>query len=192
MARARDFGFGAWTDCFGPRLFAFAGGRRGFRFRIFDRGDLKYMVLSLLAEKPMHGYEVMRALEEEACGYYSASPGSVYPTLQWLEDMGYVTAEEQEGKKVYSITDEGRAFLEENGDVVDDIADRVSRVTERFFGDDMRDLTRSFKELARATFESAMRWAEDPDALARMKEVLDRAGREMKRAGDGNGSDPIL
>jgi DNA-binding PadR family transcriptional regulator len=183
--RARDFGFGAWADCFGPRLFAFAGGRSGFRFKIFDRGDLKYVVLSLVAERPMHGYEVMRALEEESGGCYSASPGSVYPTLQWLEDMGYVAAEEEDGKKVYRITDAGREFLEENGDVVDEIAERISRFTDRFFGDEMRDLTRSFRDLARETFEGAMRGPEDAEGLARMKEVLDRAARQMKQARAG-------
>jgi DNA-binding PadR family transcriptional regulator len=133
----------------------------------------------------MHGYEVMRALEEESGGCYSASPGSVYPTLQWLEDMGYVAAEEEDGKKVYRITDAGREFLEENGDVVDEIAERISRFTDRFFGDEMRDLTRSFRDLARETFEGAMRGPEDAEGLARMKEVLDRAARQMKQARAG-------
>ena len=191
MARARDFGFGAWAECFGPRLFAVAGGRKGFRFRVFDRGDLKYMILSLLADKPMHGYEVMRALEEESGGCYTASPGSIYPTLQWLEDMGYVVSEEREEKKVYSITEAGRMFLKENGDVVDDITERVSRFTDRFFGDDMRDLTRSFRDLARATFEGAMHWAEDPDGLARMREVLENAAEEMRRARGGGTADEL-
>jgi DNA-binding PadR family transcriptional regulator len=112
-------GFAAFC---GPMGFAFGAGRRGMGFRVFDRGDLKYVILKLLSKKPMHGYEVMRALEEESCGCYSASAGSVYPTLQMLEDQGYVVCEEKEGKKVYSITEEGRAFLEENGDLVSSAA----------------------------------------------------------------------
>jgi DNA-binding PadR family transcriptional regulator len=80
----------------------------GFKWRFYDRGDLKFVILRLLKDKPMHGYEVMRALEEESGGWYRASAGSVYPTLQMLEDQGYVAVQEQEGaRKSYSITDAG-------------------------------------------------------------------------------------
>ncbi|MBI4545094.1 MAG: PadR family transcriptional regulator [Gemmatimonadetes bacterium] len=174
-ARPRNFGFAAWSACCGPE----------FRWRFFDRGDLKYVILRLLSRKPMHGYEVMRALEEESCGCYRASPGSVYPTLQMLEDQGYVLSEEREGKKVYRITEEGRQHLEENRDVVEDIFERVSDFTGHFFRADMRDLTRSFSRLAQVTFERAMRWRADAEVLARMKEILDRAVREMESAGGG-------
>ncbi len=122
----------------------------------------------------------MRALEEESGGCYSASPGSVYPTLQMLEDQGYVVCEEKEGKKVYSITDEGREFLRENGDLVEDILDRVSEFTDRFFRTEMRDLTRSFRRLAQVTFERGVRWAESPEALEKVKEILDRATRDIE------------
>jgi DNA-binding PadR family transcriptional regulator len=165
--------------------FAFGTGRRGFGFRVFDRGDLKYMILRLLSRKPMHGYEVMRALEEESGGCYSASPGSVYPTLQMLEDQGYVVCEQKEGKKVYSITEAGREFLRENGDLVDDILDRVSEITDRFFRTEMRDLTRSFRALAQVTFERGVRWADSPDQLGRIREILERATREIEEIKPG-------
>jgi DNA-binding PadR family transcriptional regulator len=89
--------------------------------RFFGRGDLKYALLELLQEHPMHGYEMMKALQDQTGGMYTPSAGSVYPTLQMLEDRGFVTVSEVEGKKVYSITDAGRAFLaegqqEERGD----------------------------------------------------------------------------
>jgi DNA-binding PadR family transcriptional regulator len=89
--------------------------------RFFGRGDLKYALLELLQERPMHGYEMMKALQEQTGGMYTPSAGSIYPTLQMLEDRGFVTVSEVEGKKVYSITDAGRAFLaegqqEERGD----------------------------------------------------------------------------
>jgi DNA-binding PadR family transcriptional regulator len=186
--RHRDFGFGGFAACFGPMGFAFGTGRRGFGFRVFDRGDLKYMILRLLARKPMHGYEVMRALEEESGGCYSASPGSVYPTLQMLEDQGYVVCEEREGKKVYSITEEGRRFLEDNGDLVDDILDRVSEISGRFFRTEMRDLSRSFRRLAQVTFERGVRWAESPEQLERVREILERATREIEEIRPGAAS----
>ena len=174
-------------DCFGGFGFGAWAGRRGrrFRWRVFERGDLKFVILRLVAEKPMHGYEVMQALEEESGGWYKASPGSVYPTLQMLEDQGYVVCDEQEGKKVYSITDEGRAFLEENGDVVDDILERVSDFTDRFFRSEMRDLSRSFRKLAQITFERGVRWSETPEELERIKEILDRAIREIEEMKPG-------
>src|ERR671915_2152139 len=109
------FGWGPWRG-------------RGFdhgRGRVFGKGDLKYVILDLLQDKPAHGYELIRALEERFRGFYSPSPGSVYPTLQLLEDLGYVSATQQDGKKVYRITDEGRKFLEENRRSVEDIWGRV-------------------------------------------------------------------
>src|SRR5262249_46173739 len=79
--------------------------------RFFGRGDMKYALLELLQERPMHGYEMMKALEERSGGFYVPSAGSIYPTLQMLEDRGLVTVVEAEGKKVYTITDAGRALL---------------------------------------------------------------------------------
>ena len=93
--------------------------------RVFDKGDLKYVVLGLLKEKPRHGYDIIRALEERFQGFYTPSAGSVYPTLQLLEDMGYVTSREAEGKKVYTITDAGRKFLEEQVVTVNRIRDHM-------------------------------------------------------------------
>jgi DNA-binding PadR family transcriptional regulator len=159
-------------------------GRRG-PGRVFDRGDLKYVVLRLLSDRPMHGYEVMQALEQEAGGWYSASPGSVYPVLQMLEDQGYVTAEERDGKRVYRVTAEGRRFLERNSDRVEDVMDRVARFASRFSGAEMGDLTRSFVKLAQASLDAAMRGAGDAESMAKLKEILERAAREVREARGG-------
>src|SRR3990172_12624371 len=101
--RGRAFGFG-----FGPGEWWWMGGKGRRRHQWFEAGDMKYVILKVLRDKPMHGYEVMKALEEQTHGCYRPSPGSVYPTLQWLEDEGLVKSEELEGKKVYGITDQGR------------------------------------------------------------------------------------
>ena len=77
----------------------------------FQKGDLKYVVLSLLKDKPRYGYEVIKALEEKSHGFYAPSPGVVYPTLQMLEEMGYASSAERDGKRVYTITEEGSKFL---------------------------------------------------------------------------------
>jgi DNA-binding PadR family transcriptional regulator len=88
-------------------------GRAPWAGRRARRGDVRTAILGVLADKSLHGYEVIRELEARSGGVWSPSPGSVYPTLQMLEDEGLVTGEEQDGKKVYSLTDDGRTELEE-------------------------------------------------------------------------------
>jgi len=90
------FGGSPWT-----------GGRRA------RRGDVRTGLLALLADKPMHGYDLIRELEQRSGGMWRPSPGSVYPTLQLLEDEGLIAGQERDGKRVFSITDAGRAELEE-------------------------------------------------------------------------------
>ncbi|OCQ99615.1 PadR family transcriptional regulator [Nostoc sp. MBR 210] len=75
------------------------------------RGDIKFMLLGLLSERPQHGYELIKELENRRGGFRKLSPGSVYPTLQMLEEGGYLTSEQVEGKRVYTITDSGRQLL---------------------------------------------------------------------------------
>jgi DNA-binding PadR family transcriptional regulator len=89
--------------------------------RIFEKGDLKYVILNLLKDKPSHGYEIIHAMEDQFHGCYTPSAGSVYPTLQMLDDMGYVSSSERDGKKVYTITEEGKKFLKEQQEVIEKI-----------------------------------------------------------------------
>jgi DNA-binding PadR family transcriptional regulator len=180
MFCATDYGFDFESFVFGPRH-----RRRNMKWKIFERGDLKFVILRLVSTRPMHGYEVMKALEEESQGYYRPSPGSVYPTLQMLEDEGYVTVEEQEGKKLYTITEEGVAYLGDNEDVVDDVFDRVEHFTDRFFGGDMRALSRSFSKLAQLTFDQAFQWGAAPEDLVRMNEILEKAVDDMRATRKG-------
>jgi len=132
------------------------------------RGDVKFLILEVLAERPMHGYDVMRTLEERRGGAYRASPGSVYPTLQMLEEGGFLTSEQSEGKRVYTITDSGRQLLagrtaqEENDDPGQDgrIGLRIAAV-----------------KLAAAVVQAAR--THDGVTEARAKEILDRARRDI-------------
>jgi DNA-binding PadR family transcriptional regulator len=96
----------------------FRSSRRGTSFQ---KGDLKYVILDLLKDKPRHGYDIIRELEELSYGFYKPSPGVIYPTLQMLEEMGYATSTEQEGKKIYSITEEGLKFLKNQSDIADGV-----------------------------------------------------------------------
>ena len=172
------WGFGPWA--FGGPGCEPGGQGPGFRWKFYDRGDLKYVILRLLRAKPMHGYEVMKGLEEESGGWYKASPGSVYPTLQMLEDQGLVSSQDDGGKKVYTLTDAGRDYLSENSGVVDEIVDRVSDFTNGAFRAGMGDLTKSFTRMAQVTFERAVRWPGNDEVTGKLKEIIDRAVHEME------------
>jgi DNA-binding PadR family transcriptional regulator len=101
------------------------GGRHGSR--AFDYGELRLLVLALIAEQPRHGYELMKSIEERMAGTYSPSPGVIYPTLSWLEDMGYAEPQAEEaGRKRYRITAEGQAFLVANRAAADELQARAS------------------------------------------------------------------
>jgi DNA-binding PadR family transcriptional regulator len=101
-------------------------GRRGGRF--FEQGDLRLVIMALLAEQPRHGYELIKEIEERLGGAYVPSPGVVYPTLTWLEELGYAALAEGEGsKKLYSATPEGLDYLEKNRGQVDGLFARMDR-----------------------------------------------------------------
>jgi DNA-binding PadR family transcriptional regulator len=161
------FGWGPWRGGHGPG-------------RVFGKGDLKYVLLDLLRDRPAHGYELIRALEERFRGFYSPSPGSVYPTLQLLEDLGYVTSTQQNGRKIYSITDEGRKFLEENRRSVDDIWGRADEGWDPDLAAEMRAMWREVGGLGRM-FGCEMRAGRvDREKLRRVREVISRAARDIE------------
>src|SRR4029077_10374785 len=119
----------------GARFGRGGGGEgRGDWFRVgrmLAHGDLKLLALALIEEQPRHGYELIKLIEEKTSDCYSPSPGVVYPTLTFLEEAGYVTAESEGAKKRYTITEEGRAYLEENRDIADMILARLAAIGTR-------------------------------------------------------------
>src|SRR5512135_186972 len=128
---ARRFGrfgrFGGGGPGWGPG--PEGGGRDWFRIgRMLAHGDLKLLALAMIAEQPRHGYELIKLIEEKTSDCYSPSPGVIYPTLTFLEEAGYVTAESEGAKKRYSITVEGGAYLEENRDIADMVLARLSGI----------------------------------------------------------------
>jgi DNA-binding PadR family transcriptional regulator len=155
-----------------------------FRERLFEKGDLKYVILEMLKDKPAHGYELIRGLEERLGGFYTPSPGAVYPTLQMLEDQGYVTAQTQDGKKVYSITEAGDGFLAERRPLVDEIFSRMRDRWDPAWGRDiqrvMHDLRDEMRDLGRSVVgEARHRWP-TPDQGRRIREVLARTRSEIE------------
>lgn len=111
----------AFADLGGLR----GGGRRGGG-RMFGHGDLRLLLLALIEQQPRHGYELIRIIEEMFNGRYTPSPGAIYPTLTMLEEIGHAAVQpEAGGRKSYAITDEGRAFLEENREAVEAVMEQT-------------------------------------------------------------------
>ena len=150
--------------------------------RMFHRGDFKYLILDLLKDKPSYGYEVIRELEERFHGFYSPSPGAVYPTLQYLEDMGYVTCKEQDGKKVYTITDDGLKFLNEQSQTVNDIRIHMRHAWGPWSSglrDQFRDIMAQIRDLGRFVGRRAQ--GMNGEKINRIGDVLRKAYEEIEK-----------
>jgi DNA-binding PadR family transcriptional regulator len=188
--RIDDLSFLRRTIMFGSNCLRsdfFASGREGYgrrgrpgRGRRFvdgwgdeqrtPRGDIKYILLTLLAEQPRHGYQLIKELETRQGGFYRPSPGSVYPTLQMLEEGGYLTSQQLEGKRVYTITDSGRQLLAERDRPVD-LMDRGDRSSQ------LSGLKDAIAELSGAVMQVAR--SSNLDRVSRVREILNRAKREI-------------
>lgn len=160
--------------------------------RIFHKGDFKYIILDLLKDKPRHGYEIIRDLEDRFHGFYSPSPGAVYPTLQWLEEAGYVTSVQQDGKRVYTITEEGKSFLTEKEKETEQIKNQMKN----WWGcwssearDEMRDVMRTLGDLGHMIGHQARKAG--AEKIPQVREVLSNTFKEIEKIFKGQHPPPI-
>jgi DNA-binding PadR family transcriptional regulator len=135
------------------------------------RGDIKFILLELLAERPSHGYDLIKAMENRYGQFRRLSPGSVYPTLQMLEDGGYLTSEAQGGKRIYTVTEAGLALLAE-------------RPQDGSFRREMDDVPSEFGELRSAASElmaivTQVARRGNPEEMGQVRELIDRVKREI-------------
>jgi DNA-binding PadR family transcriptional regulator len=189
----------------GPRSFAFASpwgnffvsrGWRGWsgrafgafgpfagRGRFFESGEVRLAILSLLADGPKHGYELIKQLEARSGGLYRASAGTVYPTLQLLEDEGLVVSETQ-GKRVYRITDAGRAELERESDTVDEIWGRAGRWNEwsEWLGPQAVAIAGPLAHVVKSALKALHEAGDDADRQDRVRDILERARKDLEEA----------
>ena len=188
MRHRHGRGFGG----FAAGVFGGAGlAGAAFRGRKLGSGDLQLVLLALLAERPSHGYELIKALEERSGGFYSPSPGMVYPALTYLEEVGRASVEADGAKKQYTITQAGRDYLEANREAADAmlaqlafIARKMGRVREAFSGedDDERSGAREVW-LARRELREALRELRhvSGDEAKRIAEILARAAADIRK-----------
>jgi DNA-binding PadR family transcriptional regulator len=164
-------------------------GDAGFRTgRKLASDDLQLLLLMLIAEKPSHGYDLIKVLEERSGGYYVPSPGMVYPALTYLEEAGYATVEPEGTKKLYRISEEGRRHLDENRAAADALAAQLERIGRRmgdvrraFASDgdeegDTNELRAARRELRQVLRE---RRRGSPEESRRIAEILRRATAEI-------------
>ncbi len=205
--RSHAYGPGHFYEHCGPALsasgrhhrggfgrFGFGGGLgmgpESFRGRKMGSVDLRLVLLTLLAERPSHGYELIKALEERSGGFYSPSPGMVYPALTWLEEVGYASVTAEGAKKLYHITAEGQAYLDQHKGAaeailaqLEQIAKRLGRVREAVAGFEEEDDSGS-KEvwLARRELKEALRAARGATAeeAGRIAQILKDAAAKIR------------
>lgn len=171
----------------GDRTEEFGGGGRGRgpgrgRERMFEHGDLKLVVLMLLKDRPRHGYEIIKAIEELAGGDYSPSPGVIYPTLTLLEDLGHAAVTlEQGGKKQYGITADGGAALESQGETLARILARLDSTGSIADARRAPELQRAMQNFRTALHFRLGRGALAPTTLRNIADAIDRAAVDIER-----------
>lgn len=173
-------GFGWWGEPPERGSWEGFGGGRG---RFFDAGQLRLVILQLIAEKPSYGYEIIKAIEERLSGGYAPSPGVIYPTLTLLEEEGLATVTSTEGgKKMYAATEEGKAYLKANQVALKAILGRMQEAG-RVFG------RRRSPQVMRAimNFRLALRMRLErgnltQEQLSKIAEAIDAAARAIDEA----------
>jgi DNA-binding PadR family transcriptional regulator len=166
MGRDRGFGRG------------FGGFGGGDRERLFDSGELRLVILNLVAEKPSYGYEIIKAIEERLSGGYAPSPGVVYPTLTLLEEEGYATVSSAEGsKKLYTVTDLGTEYLKTNQATVKAIFGRMEQAGKAFGRGRSPQIMRAVANLMFALKLRAGQGNLSPEQTRKIVEAIDAAAR---------------
>lgn len=160
-------GFGPWGR----------GGRHGFggRERLFEGGDLKLVILSLLSDQPSYGYQLIKRLEERMAGGYTPSAGVIYPTLTLLEEEGLTTGETADGKKVFTVTEAGRAYLQENAARLAEIHARLEHQGGAFQRGRSPEIMRAFLNLRSAIQARAVRGNLTPEQVEQIAAAIDKA-----------------
>jgi DNA-binding PadR family transcriptional regulator len=152
-----------------------------------ERGGVRYLVLEAITEQPRHGYEIIQHIEQRAGGVYRPSPGVIYPTLQMLEELEHARVVEQEGRKVYAITDAGRADLDANRSAVDEFYARFNEEQPwESYAEDFTELMKRVAKLMQTFRRGAHRGRMSPATMRAIRLALDEALRKIDEALNGS------
>lgn len=157
-------------------------GERGERRRMFDSGELRLVLLKLIADEPRHGYDLIRQIEELTGGAYAPSPGVIYPTLTLLDDMGQIEAQQSDGaKKLFAITAAGQAELEANRDAVEALIARLTAVGEERQRTDSASVRRAMGNLRQVLMNRLGDRDLDDQTLHAVVALIDEAAQKIER-----------
>ena len=180
----RGGGFEGPGGGFGPGRHGGFG--RGFgrefgqgRERMFDAGEIRLVILRLLSSEPSYGYQLIKTMEERLGGGYTPSAGVVYPTLTMLEEEGLIAAAQTEGKKVYSVTEEGLKYLEENKERVGQLFERLEETGRGFKRGRSPELMKAFMDLRGAVASKVWRRNASPEQIKKIAEAIHAAAKAI-------------
>jgi DNA-binding PadR family transcriptional regulator len=159
----------------GPHSHRF--GRGGRLARFLEHGDLRLLVLHLIQEKPRHGYEIIKAVEDLAGGAYAPSPGVIYPTLTMLEELGQIAGTEEGSRKSYAITPDGAAALAENQEAVAAILARIADAQPR---ESAMPVLRAMENLGNVLRMKLRAKAASPEVVNKIVDTLDALARKIE------------
>lgn len=160
----------------------FGGGGGGGRRRMFDGGELKLVLLKLIADTPRHGYDLIREIEAMTGGTYAPSPGVVYPTLTLLDEMNLIGEQQSEGaKKRFAATDEGRAMLAEQAEVVDALFARLAALNAESERTDNASIRRAMGNLRQVLQHRMMRGDVGEETLHEVTALIDEVAQKIER-----------
>ena len=182
--RGRGFSFGPGGFHFdlGEGSRGWGGGHRRDRKRMFESGELRLVLLKLIADEPRHGYQLIKAIEEMTGGDYAPSPGIIYPTLTMLDDMGLIAeAKGEAAKKVYEATDEGRTHLDENSDEVEELIERLEGHGHSRRKGNAPPIGRAVGNLMSALSQRVSRDGINEELMHEIAAILDDAAQRIER-----------
>jgi len=154
-----------------------------FGGRLFDSGELRLVILSFIAEKPSHGYEIIKGIEEKMGGAYVPSAGVVYPTLSLLEDEGFATVSSEGGKKLYTITETGRTELNANKARIEELLGRIRQVGQAFGSGRTPQIMRAIHNFKLALKLRVAQGDLSSEQIGRIAEIIDKAAKDIESIG---------
>jgi DNA-binding PadR family transcriptional regulator len=193
--RGRSFRFGPFDFDFdfenGAGRGGWGGGRRGReRKRMFEGGELRLVLLKLIADQPRHGYELIKAIEEMTGGDYAPSPGIVYPTLTMLDDMGLIAeAKSKDSKKIFEITSDGRDYLDEHAREIEELIERLENHGHHRRRGQRPEIGRAIGNLMTALRNRVAQEGWNEQLLNEVVDILDEAAQRIERVKDSKRED---
>lgn len=145
-----------------------------------DSNSFSYLILYIINEKPSYGYEIIKSIENMFEKTYAPEPEDIYPNLSKLEDMGFLKSDVEQGKKIYSITEEGKAYLESNKEKTDKIFETINMIKNSVNGDDIKKVFSYVRNIGSTVISGYKEKSWGREQIKKLLEILERTSNEIK------------